>query len=401
MAGQRSRSSTDPRNVTDDAIGGRAYYVARAELEIPLGASVRDLGLRPSHLRRRRRGVRRPLAEPARHRSGQSARLQPVHGSTAGGDDAPHAAAPCNPAPRRSTRVAHRAVPRALPRRLAEPARLGRLRRQLELALRAVPHRHRPRAAQRAGRRHQALHVQRRNSILMKTKILLGAACRARRHRPDGRCRPRPLPAPVVAVVDTDQIFGTCTHCAAAKTQLQAQVTQLQQRAQQRCSRSRPRARRSSRGPRAARRPARRRAGRAHPDAFQTTQQNAQREIAAAQEHIQRNVDFVRQQIGQRIQPAIADRACSSAARPSPSTRGAGAGDQRRASTSPTRCSPSSTRTPRALNVNAPPPPQPRRHAGRRRPAAAATGRARRAANGRSGERSGSAATGVPSTSGG
>ncbi|HYD11817.1 MAG TPA: outer membrane protein assembly factor BamA [Allosphingosinicella sp.] len=38
----------DPQNITDDAIGGRAYYVARAELEIPLGASVRELGLRPS-----------------------------------------------------------------------------------------------------------------------------------------------------------------------------------------------------------------------------------------------------------------------------------------------------------------------------------------------------------------
>ena len=39
---------TDPANITDDAVGGRAYYLARAELEIPLGASVRELGLRPS-----------------------------------------------------------------------------------------------------------------------------------------------------------------------------------------------------------------------------------------------------------------------------------------------------------------------------------------------------------------
>ena len=37
-----------PDNITDDAVGGRAYYLARAELEIPLGAAVRDLGLRPS-----------------------------------------------------------------------------------------------------------------------------------------------------------------------------------------------------------------------------------------------------------------------------------------------------------------------------------------------------------------
>jgi len=40
--------SEDPQVVTDDALGGRAYYLARAELEIPLGAAVRDLGLRPS-----------------------------------------------------------------------------------------------------------------------------------------------------------------------------------------------------------------------------------------------------------------------------------------------------------------------------------------------------------------
>jgi len=38
----------DPALISDDAIGGRAYYLARAELEIPLGASMRELGLRPS-----------------------------------------------------------------------------------------------------------------------------------------------------------------------------------------------------------------------------------------------------------------------------------------------------------------------------------------------------------------
>ncbi|MDQ4088036.1 MAG: outer membrane protein assembly factor BamA, partial [Pseudomonadota bacterium] len=40
--------SDDPELVSDDAIGGRAYYLARAELEVPLGASIRELGLRPS-----------------------------------------------------------------------------------------------------------------------------------------------------------------------------------------------------------------------------------------------------------------------------------------------------------------------------------------------------------------
>ncbi|WP_443972025.1 outer membrane protein assembly factor BamA [Sphingobium sp. CR28] len=40
--------SEDRRTWQDDAIGGRAYYRGRAELEIPLGSGARDMGLRPS-----------------------------------------------------------------------------------------------------------------------------------------------------------------------------------------------------------------------------------------------------------------------------------------------------------------------------------------------------------------
>jgi len=36
------------RRRVDDALGGRAYYLGRAELEIPLGSGARELGLRPS-----------------------------------------------------------------------------------------------------------------------------------------------------------------------------------------------------------------------------------------------------------------------------------------------------------------------------------------------------------------
>jgi outer membrane protein insertion porin family len=39
---------TDRDQIVDDALGGRAYYLARAEVEIPLGAGARELGLRPS-----------------------------------------------------------------------------------------------------------------------------------------------------------------------------------------------------------------------------------------------------------------------------------------------------------------------------------------------------------------
>ncbi|WP_097065104.1 outer membrane protein assembly factor BamA [Sphingomonas guangdongensis] len=39
---------TDRDQIIDDPLGGRAYYLGRAELEIPLGAGARELGLRPS-----------------------------------------------------------------------------------------------------------------------------------------------------------------------------------------------------------------------------------------------------------------------------------------------------------------------------------------------------------------
>ncbi|MES2443820.1 MAG: outer membrane protein assembly factor BamA [Pseudomonadota bacterium] len=39
---------TDREQIVDDALGGRAYYLGKAELEIPLGAGAAELGLRPS-----------------------------------------------------------------------------------------------------------------------------------------------------------------------------------------------------------------------------------------------------------------------------------------------------------------------------------------------------------------
>lgn len=38
----------DRRQALDDALGGRAYYLARAEIRIPLGSAVQELGIRPS-----------------------------------------------------------------------------------------------------------------------------------------------------------------------------------------------------------------------------------------------------------------------------------------------------------------------------------------------------------------
>ena len=39
---------TDRNRIVDDALGGKAYYLGRAELEIPLSSGARELGLRPS-----------------------------------------------------------------------------------------------------------------------------------------------------------------------------------------------------------------------------------------------------------------------------------------------------------------------------------------------------------------
>ena len=114
------------------------------------------------------------------------------------------------------------------------------------------------------------------------------------------------LPAPVIGVVDTDQIIRTCTQCTAANTQLQAQAQQLQQRAEALGAPLRTEEQALTgllnalpQGQ--------------QPDAtltqrvqtFQTNQQNAAREIEGRQQQLQRNLAFVRQQIAQRIQPAI------------------------------------------------------------------------------------------------
>ncbi|WP_394657877.1 BamA/TamA family outer membrane protein, partial [uncultured Novosphingobium sp.] len=53
------------RDWTDDALGGRYYYLFKAEVEIPLGSGARELGLRPSIFVNAGSvwGVRNPLGE--------------------------------------------------------------------------------------------------------------------------------------------------------------------------------------------------------------------------------------------------------------------------------------------------------------------------------------------------
>ncbi|QPC99700.1 MULTISPECIES: outer membrane protein assembly factor BamA [Qipengyuania] len=45
---QALEDALNSKNRLDDSLGGRAYYLGRAELEIPLGSGAREMGLRPS-----------------------------------------------------------------------------------------------------------------------------------------------------------------------------------------------------------------------------------------------------------------------------------------------------------------------------------------------------------------
>jgi len=137
-------------------------------------------------------------------------------------------------------------------------------------------------------------------------RLLLSTALSALALAAPATVQAQQLPPPVIAILNTEQVVDTCTTCVAANTLLQAQGTQLQQRAQQLGSQI------ETEGTALQTLVNALPAGQ-QPDAalatriqtFQQLQQNADREIAAGRERIQRNVGFVRQQIGQRIRPAL------------------------------------------------------------------------------------------------
>jgi len=139
----------------------------------------------------------------------------------------------------------------------------------------------------------------------MKTKILLGAAFVALAATAPAVLQAQQLPAPVIAVVNTDQIFSTCTQCTAATAQLQTQATALQARVTQLQT--------EIQAENNALEPLVRALNGAQPDAalttriqnFETRRQNADREVTQSRQRIERNLQFVRQQIGERTRPAI------------------------------------------------------------------------------------------------
>lgn len=139
----------------------------------------------------------------------------------------------------------------------------------------------------------------------MNKKYLLGSAFAALAATVPTALYAQQLPPPVVAVLDTNQIFRTCAQCVVANTNIQQQLTALQQRVQALQAQIQGEEQQLNtlvRGLNGAQPDA---ALTARINAFQQTQQNAQREIDATRDRIQRTANYVEQQIGQRIRPAL------------------------------------------------------------------------------------------------
>jgi Skp family chaperone for outer membrane proteins len=137
-------------------------------------------------------------------------------------------------------------------------------------------------------------------------KLLIGSALAALSIAAPAALRAQALPQAMIAMVDAERVGRTCTPCAAALAQLQAQDQAIEARRQQLA------------GPLQTELNALQAATAALPQgqqpdaalrtriqAFQTQQQNAERELEQRGQTLQRNAAFVQQQINQRLLPAI------------------------------------------------------------------------------------------------
>jgi outer membrane protein len=112
------------------------------------------------------------------------------------------------------------------------------------------------------------------------------------------------LSAPVIAIVDTDRIMRDCNACKVAAGQLQAQSDGLQGLAQRLAAPLDTEAQQLQAAVNAAN---------GKPDAalqtrieaFQGKQANAQRQVQEKQAELQRNAQYVRQQVGEKLIPII------------------------------------------------------------------------------------------------
>lgn len=112
------------------------------------------------------------------------------------------------------------------------------------------------------------------------------------------------LGAPVVAIVDTDRIMRDCNACKAAAAQLQSQADTLQGLAQRLATPLDSEAQQLQAAVNAAN---------GKPDAalqtriqaFEGKQQSAQNQVQGQQAVLQRNAQYVRQQVGEKLIPII------------------------------------------------------------------------------------------------
>ncbi|PKP89903.1 MAG: outer membrane chaperone Skp [Alphaproteobacteria bacterium HGW-Alphaproteobacteria-16] len=139
---------------------------------------------------------------------------------------------------------------------------------------------------------------------MRKTNTLLAALAVAGASLTVGAATAQTLADAKVAVVDSERVMRECTACVAANQQLQAQLTQLQQFAQQQGTPLQTEETQLEAALKAAN---------GKPDAaltqriqsFQTKQQTAQRQVNERQATLQRNVQYVRQQVAEKMVPVV------------------------------------------------------------------------------------------------
>ena len=207
--------------VITDAIGARAYYMGRLELQFPTSSGLKSMGIRPSAFIDVGSLWNITTAAPA----GRPQHLL----ADRNGDDADRIHHQRGRLQRRLERrrarrdAVHRKprVPGTLPRKFVQAASVDRHRRQLGFALRAAAHRPCQGVAQAKGRRHQIVQLQRRNSILMK-RLLISASLAASAALPSA-AQAQAIPPAVVAVVDLDRSRPTATP-ARPRAALQSQA---------------------------------------------------------------------------------------------------------------------------------------------------------------------------------
>jgi outer membrane protein len=142
-------------------------------------------------------------------------------------------------------------------------------------------------------------------------KLAFGAAVAALSLAMPGAAFAQRVPGATVVVVDTGRIYRECTACRAAQTQLQTQITQLQQRATQLGQplqtemQSIEQAAATARNQQGAARTAAETAIQTRLQALQTRQNTANQELQGREQTIRSTQAHVLQQINARLLPII------------------------------------------------------------------------------------------------